>query len=119
VRIRRRPKDESPGPLALPLTRRDASELVEALRRELGDLATVFRPTPRDPVSPRRFVVASGPAAVELTAREARDLLDAIEALLEDPTEHRHIYDDGYFDEVVAYLDEAATGHPSVRELAN
>jgi hypothetical protein len=119
VRIRSQPDRAYRGPMPLPLTTAAAVRFAEALRRELGALATVVRSSPRDPVSPQRFVVVAGAWAMELTAREARDLLDAVTSLLDDPSEgHWHVYEDAYWDEVVVYLDEDATDEPVVRRLA-
>jgi hypothetical protein len=105
--------------MPLPLTNAAAERFVEALRRELGDLATVARSSPKEPVAPDHFVVAAGAWAMELTAREARDLLDAVVSLLDDPSQsHLHVYEDAYWDEVVVYLDEEARDEPEVRRLA-
>ena len=104
--------------MPLPLTTAAAGRFAEALRRELGDLATAVRSSPKEPASPEHFVVVADGWAVELTAREARDLLDAVVSLLDDPSQsHLHVYEDAYRDEVVVYLDEDVTDEPVVRRV--
>jgi hypothetical protein len=104
--------------MPLPLTPAAAARFVEALHRELGDLATVVRSSSKEPVSPQHFVVVAGGWAMELTTREARDLLEAVVSLLDDRSQsHLHVYEDAYWDEVVVYLDEEATDEPAVRRV--